>query len=69
MTANLGSMDRMLRQVIAATMFWLVALRLVEGLEALVPMAIATLMIVTCHDRHCPVYRWLGWSTLHTAAA
>jgi len=67
MTANLGSADRTLRLVVASTMFWIVALGLAKGLWAFLPMSIATMMVVTSHDGRCPVYRFLGWSTLAPA--
>ena len=65
MTTNLGSTDRMLRLSIASTMFWIVALGLAKGLWAFIPTSIATMMVVTSHIGHCPVYRFFGWST-HT---
>jgi hypothetical protein len=67
MTANLGTADRMLRLVVASTMFWIVALGLAKGLWAFLPMSIATMMVVTSHDGRCPVYRFLGWSSLGVA--
>ena len=67
MMANLGSADRTLRLVVASTMFWIVALGLAKGLWAFLPMSIATLMVVTSHEGHCPAYRLLGWSTLAVA--
>jgi hypothetical protein len=67
MTWNLGSMDRNVRLVIASTMYWIVALGLTRGLWAFVPMSIATMMVVTWHERHCPIYSLFGWSTLKPA--
>jgi hypothetical protein len=66
MTWNLGSMDRTVRLVIASTMYWMVALGLTRGLWAFVPMLIGTMMVVTWHEHHCPVYQLLGWSTRRT---
>jgi hypothetical protein len=63
MTTNLGSMDRMMRLSIASAMFWVVALGLAKGLWAFIPMSIATMLVVTWHSGHCPVYRFFGWST------
>ncbi len=63
MMTNLGSADCMIRMSIASAMFWVVTLGLAQGLWALIPMSIATMMVVTSHDRHCPIYRLLGWST------
>ena len=63
MTTNLGSTDRMLRLSIASMMFWVVALGLAKGLWAFIPMSIATMMVVTAHEGHCPVYRFFHWST------
>jgi hypothetical protein len=65
MMTNLGSMDRMMRLSIASSMFWIVALGLAKGLWVFIPMSIATMMVVTSHNRHCPIYRFFGWST-HT---
>lgn len=63
MLANLGSRDRLLRLVIASTMFWIVALGLAKGLWIVIPSSIATMMIMTSSSGHCPVYRFFGWST------
>ena len=67
MMTNLGSTDRMIRMSIASAMYWVVTLGLAQGLWSLIPMSIATMMVVTAHDRHCPIYRLLGLST-HTPA-
>jgi hypothetical protein len=67
MTSNLGSMDRYVRLSIASTMYWMVALGLAKGLWAFVPMLIGTMLIVTSHERHCPIYQFFGWSTLGSA--
>jgi DUF2892 family protein len=67
MTANLGSMDRKVRLAVASTMYWMVVLGLVRGLWALLPMLIATMMVVTWHEGYCPIYRLFGWSTHRTA--
>ena len=67
MKANLGSVDCALRLVVASTMFWIVALGLAKGLWVFLPMSIATMMVVTSHERRCPLYALLGWSTLAPA--
>jgi hypothetical protein len=67
MTANVGSADRKLRLVVASMMFWIVALGLAKGLWAFLPMSIATMMVVTSHEGHCPAYRFLGLSTIAAA--
>jgi hypothetical protein len=64
MTTNLGSMDRKVRLTIASTMYWMVVLGLAKGMWAFVPMLIATMMVVTWHEAHCPIYALFGWSTL-----
>jgi hypothetical protein len=67
MTSNLGSADRNVRLTIASSMYWMVVLGLAKGLWAIVPMLIATMMVVTWHEAHCPIYRVFGWSTLRTS--
>ena len=69
MMTNLGSTDRMIRMSIASAMFWVVILGLAQGFWSLIPMSIATMMVVTAHDRHCPIYRLLGLSTTHPRGA
>ena len=67
MTSNLGSMDRKVRLSIASAMYWIVVLGLARGVWAFIPMFIATILVVTWHERHCPIYRLFGWSTLGAA--
>ena len=67
MTVNLGSTDRSVRMTIASAMIWMVVLGLAKGLWVFFPMLIATTMVFTSHEGHCPIYRLFGWSTLRTA--
>ena len=64
MSTNLGSLDRMIRLSLASTLLWIAVLGLAKGFWIIVPLSLAAMLIATCHHRRCPLYRFLGWSTL-----
>jgi hypothetical protein len=63
MKKNMGSVDKMIRVVIAAVIGILYYMDYISGTLAYVLMAIAIVLLVTSLVNFCPLYRLLGTST------
>lgn len=63
MKANMGTIDRSLRVLVAVTIGILYFTNLISGTMAIILLAVAAIFILTSVMSFCPVYRLLGVST------
>jgi hypothetical protein len=63
MKMNLGSLDRVLRVVIALTLGIMLAAHVMSGTLAVVLGIVAVALLVTSGLSFCPLYALLGWTT------
>lgn len=63
MTKNLGTVDRVIRLVIAAACAGLIFAGLVQGVLAIVVAVVGVVMLLTMVVSWCPLYGLVGLST------
>ena len=67
MTANIGTIDRLLRAVLGLVLIFFPLLNMPaiwsSGLLAYASMAVGLVLVLTALVRFCPLYRVLGLST------
>jgi hypothetical protein len=63
MKKNLGSLDRVLRVVLALTLGVMLAANVISGTFALVLGIVAAALLLTSGLSFCPLYSVLGWTT------
>ncbi len=64
MTKNMGSADRIIRMIIAATIVALYFTGIIRGALGLVLIALSAIFVLTSLVSFCPLYLPLGLSTL-----
>lgn len=60
---NMSNTDKLIRVVIAFIIAMLFYFQIIRGLFGIILMLIATLMLLTCLFRVCPLYKACGYST------
>lgn len=68
MRANLGTVDKALRNAIAVILALLVFVGMVDGIAAVIVAVIAVVLGLTALLQFCPLYRVLGFSTCKAGA-
>lgn len=63
MTRNMGSVDRIIRPLVAAALIALVVTGQVTGTWAIVASIIAAVFVLTSLVGFCPAYRLMGMNT------
>lgn len=63
MTRNMGSVDRIIRPLVAAALIALVVTGQVTGTWAIVASIIAAVFVLTSLAGFCPAYRLMGMNT------
>lgn len=66
MKKNMGSVDKIIRLLVAALVATLVYAELITGVLAIVLLALALIFLVTSLVNFCPIYALFGWSTCRT---
>jgi hypothetical protein len=63
MKNNMGSIDRIIRAVVAVLLGVLIFTNVISGTLAVVLGVIAVILLVTALLGFCPLYTLFGWST------
>lgn len=63
MKSNVGLIDRMIRIMLVAIIFYAYYIGWVAGLSAFVAAVFAVVLLATAFTGDCFLYRWLGVST------
>jgi hypothetical protein len=63
MTANMGTIDRVVRVVVALVVAGLILTGVVQGVLAIILGVLATVFVLTSVISFCPLYRPFGIST------
>ncbi|URA09302.1 YgaP family membrane protein [Thermospira aquatica] len=63
MEKNMGTIDRLIRIIIAAVLILLIVLKVITGIWIYVAALVAVVFIVTSMLGFCPLYKLLGIST------
>ncbi|MEO6134763.1 MAG: DUF2892 domain-containing protein [Ginsengibacter sp.] len=63
MTANIGTVDKVIRIIIAATIAVLFFTNVLSGTLAIVLFIVAAILLLTAFINFCPVWKLLGIST------
>jgi len=63
MEKNMGTLDRLIRLIIAAILIALITLKVLTGIWMIVGAIIAVIFVVTSVIGFCPLYKLIGIST------
>jgi uncharacterized membrane protein len=63
MKKNMGTLDRIVRTLVAIAILWPYYLGLISGLAAIILFVVAAVFIVTSIAGTCPLYSLLGFNT------
>ncbi|MFN4215870.1 MAG: DUF2892 domain-containing protein [Brevinematales bacterium] len=63
MEKNMGTLDRVIRLIIAAVLILLIVLKVLTGVWMIVAALVAIVFIVTSMLGFCPLYKLIGIST------
>jgi len=61
--ANLGTLDRTLRIIIAVAIALGIFISGMEGWIIIIPLLLAVYLLFTANIAFCPLYKLVGWST------
>ena len=63
MKANIGSLDKVIRIILAIVFAMLYITKMVEGTASIVLLVVGGILLMTSIINFCPLYAILGWSS------
>jgi hypothetical protein len=63
MKANIGSLDKVIRIILAIVFAMLYITKMVEGTLGIILLVVGAVLLLTSIINFCPLYAILGWSS------
>ena len=63
MKANIGSLDKVIRIILAIAFAMLYITKMVEGTLGIILLVVGAVLLLTSIINFCPLYAILGWSS------